>query len=128
MYKLIIILLLFLSPQQKELEYKAGKPTSKGIDNYTKQNESVFVGKYQKFIKDTLYNYYISTEDFTKFADYDSIELGRFYIPDEIIITNETKYKDYQLGLLTKFKKKLLNESDQFVEGVVMHELTHDYF
>jgi hypothetical protein len=127
MYKIVIILFLFLL-QQKELSYHSGKPTSKGVDEYIKTNESAFVKEYQIFVKDTLYNYYIHTQNFTEFADYDSIELGRFYIPDEIIITNETKYKDYSIDHFSKFKRKFLNENDQFVKAVVMHELTHDYF
>ena len=128
-----ILLILFsfalLSAQNVEqYQYKHGKPVSKGIDYYVKKNVDNFVNEYQAFIKDTLYNYYISTADFRDYADYDSLELGRFYIPDEIVINNEEEYYDYDIKYLSRFKRRIINEYNIFVKGVAMHELTHDYF
>lgn len=133
--KKIFLILLFLLPfgllslqKEEPALYKHGKPTSRGIDYYIKTNKENFVKEYQTFIKDTLYNYYVSADNFNTFPDNDSLELGRFYIPDEIIINNEEKYCDYEIKFVSKFKKRILTEYDMFVKGVVMHELTHDYF
>jgi hypothetical protein len=125
----ILLSLFFLSPiKEKEYPYKNGIPTSRGIEYYVKLNEQKIVNEYQAFVKDTLYDYYISTDNLSLYMDYDSLESGRFYIPNEIIITNELKYTDYELALVPKWKRKSLVESNQFVKAVLIHELTHVYF
>ena len=126
MKTLIFILLLFL-PQQ-ELEYKWGKPTSKGVDNYIQRNEHQFIIEYQNYVNDTLFlEPYISTDDLSKYYHYERGESGWFEYPDNIIIDNETKYLDYELKLLTEFEKSGYVETNMFVKAVVMHELTHCY-
>ena len=125
----ILLSLLILSPQKaNEYPYKNGVPTSKGIEYYIKINEQKIVNQYQAFVKDTLYDYYISTDDLSLYMDYDSLESGRFYIPNEVIITNELKYTDYELEFVSKMKRKTLIENNQFVKAVLIHELTHVYF
>lgn len=135
MRKLIIIFLtllpgfLFLATEKdKQYPYKNGIPTSKGILYYVKVNEEKIVNEYYGFIKDTLYSYYIEVDDLSLYTDYDSLESGRFYIPDEIIITSELKYTDYELKFLPKWKRNSLVENNEFVKAVMIHELTHVYF
>lgn len=131
-YNILVIITLSFSPEQ-ELQYKNGKPTSNGIDNYVKTNENQFIKEFQQYVNDSLYNdIFITTEDLSKRTDYDSLELGRTEIHNnysyEIIITNETKFSDYEINSLTpKGRKKKFNEYDQFVKATVFHELMHIY-
>jgi hypothetical protein len=125
---LLFILFLFIFfIQDYPYPYKNGKPTSKGIDSYIKDNERNFIEDYQQFIKDTLDYVEMETEDLTEYTDYDSLELGRFYIPNEIVISNQTKFIGYELSEFGKYKKTH-TESNKFVRSTVMHELTHLWF
>jgi hypothetical protein len=121
---LILLLLLFSSYIQEYPLNKKGKPTSNGINYYIKINEQNFINEYQKFINDTIYDIYIYTENLRNYSDYDSLELGRFYLPNEIIITNEEKFIGYELSKT----KRRLNETNQFVKATLFHELTHVYY
>jgi len=115
-----------IAQNQKVYPYKNGKPTSKGIDYYVKENQELLIEDYQKFIKDTLY-VEIETDDLTDYTDYDSLELGRFYIPNEIVISNQTKFAAYELSEFGKYRKKTF-DSNNLVRSTIMHELTHCWF
>ncbi len=104
-----------------------GVPTSKQIDYYVKQNETSFVERYQCFVKDTLYDVYIETDDLSEYTDFDSSELGRFYVPNEIIVTNEPKFISYNLRGLSKFERNT-SKSNAFIDACVIHEISHFYF
>jgi hypothetical protein len=123
----IITVLFFLLPQEEEYPYKNGKPTSRGIDYYVKVNEYQFVEDFQTFVKDTLYDVYIETDNLVDYTDYDSLELGRYYFPNSITITNETKFIAYEINELGKFRRTHV-ETNRFVRSTIMHELTHYYF
>ena len=123
----IFVLLFIIFIQSSPYPYENGRPTSKGINLYIKDNEGNLIEDYQIFIKDTLDYVEISTDDLTDYIDYDSLELGRFYIPNEIVISNQTKFIGYELREFGKFKKEH-TESNKFVRSAVIHELTHSWF
>jgi hypothetical protein len=128
---IIILLLLFGGISQtnsQELLYKHNRPTSKGISSYIKANEINFIEDFQKFVGDTLMDVYIEVDNLSEYTEHDSLELGRFYLPNDIIITNEEMFLDYRLQYLSKFRKGLYLENNQFVYATVMHELMHFYF
>jgi len=54
--------------------------------------------------------------------------MGYFERPDNIIISNEPRYIDYEVQRLSEYEKNRYREATQFVRGVVIHELTHCYF
>jgi hypothetical protein len=58
---------------------------------------------------------------------YETFELGIYYFPGDIIISNENKYIDYAVDSLS-FIKRNLTISNKFVKGCVFHELTHIWF
>lgn len=124
---LILISFLFLGTTQ-DYEYKRGRPTTKGIDAYVEANWLPFIADYQKFIGDTLFfEPFISTDNLSKYYDYTDGDAGYFERPDNIIITNEEKYIDYEVKLLSRYERNGYQEASMFVRAVVMHELTHCY-
>ena len=124
----LILILFLLLPQQEDL-YKRGRPTSKGVDNYVERNEYQFVKDYQNFVKDTLFfEPFISTDDLTDYYSYAEGDMGYYERPDNIIISNEPRYIDYEVRRLSQFERNRYLEATQFVRAVVMHELTHCYF
>jgi len=125
--RLLILTVLLLLPQQ-ELEYKWGRPTSKGVDKYIEANEYQFIIDYQNHVGDTLYfEPFISTDDLSDYVSYSRGEAGFFERPDNVVIHNRANYIDYELRLLSDFRKSQYREANKFVRGVVMHELTHAY-
>jgi hypothetical protein len=126
----ILISFLFLSFSQDKYKYPYdnGKPTTTGIRQYVKDNEEKFITEYSLFVHDTIYDAYFTTDKLSEYYDSDSNELGCFYIPNDIIITNEPLFIDYELNRLNKYNKKCLAESNRFVKGTAMHEMTHVYF
>ena len=128
MKAIVIALLLILTLNVSSQEYKWGRPTVKGIDAYVETNWLVFITDYQNHVGDTLfYEPFISTDDLSKYYNYTRGESGFFEHPDNIVVDNRTKYIDYELGMLSTFQRSQYRETNQFVRGVVMHELTHCY-
>ena len=127
-FLLSVFLLISISLFSQELEYKWGRPTTKGIDNYIETNWLVFIADYQEFIGDTLvYEPFISTDDLSDYYNYAQGDAGYFEYPDNIIIDNNPNFIDYELSNLSKFRRNQYREASMFVRGVVMHELTHCY-
>jgi len=128
---LVIISFLLLGVSQgvgQELEYKRGKPTSRGIDIYVEANWLVFIADYQNHIGDTLtFEPFISTDDFSDYYSYVEGDAGYFEHPDNVLINNKANYIDYELRLLSNYRKSQYREATMFVRAVVMHELTHAY-
>ena len=125
---LVLISFFFLGVSQ-DYEYKHGRPTTKGIDKYVETNWLVFIEDYQKFVGDTLvFEPFISTDDLSRYYNYTEGDAGYFERPDNILITNEEKYIDYELRLLSRYEKSRYREATMFVRAVVMHELTHCYY
>lgn len=125
---LVLISFLLLSTGQDK-EYKHGRPTTKGIDVYVETNWLVFITDYQNHVNDTLfYEPFISTDDLSRYYGFNYGELGYYEYPDNIIITNEPRYIDYELSRLSRYQRQRYRETNQFVRAVVMHELTHCYF
>jgi len=123
----ILLLLSLLSFSQDDL-YKWGRPTSKGVDVYVERNWLDFIDDYQDFVGDTLFfEPFISTDDLSDYYNYNRGDMGYFERPDNIIISNEPRYIDYELKRLSQYERSRYREATQFVRAVVMHELTHCY-
>jgi len=130
MKAVIIALLLVLSLNASSQEYKWGRPTTKGIDEYVETHwlDMEFISAYQKHVGDTLFlDPFISTDDLSKYVSYTRGESGFYEPPDNIVIDNRNHYIDYELGMLSESQRSRYVEANQFVRGVVMHELTHCY-
>ena len=122
-----ILFLLFITfnPQKEPNYNKNRKPSTYGINAYVKNNQLDIIKEYEYRI-DTLYDVYIYTENLSETSD--GNELGEFYLPDYIIITNEEKFVAYEFNLLSKFKQKTIPYNERTVKAVIFHELTHAYF
>lgn len=120
-----IIFFLFISFSiQKDPYYnKQGKPSTFGIEQTIKNNQDIYIKEYEYRI-DTLYDIYIFTENLSeKGLD----DLGNFYIPDYIIITNREEFIAYEFKDLSKFKQLTTSYADRTLKAVIFHELTHAY-
>ena len=117
--KILLIILLLV---QKDPMFNKGRPSTYGINTYIKNNEQSLIREYEYKIQDTLYDVNIFTEDLK------GDDLGEFYIPDYIIITNAEKFIAYEFSDFSKFKQKTTSYRDRTVKSVVFHELTHAYF
>jgi hypothetical protein len=124
-------LLSLLSFVPDDPPYKYGKPTTKGISDYIKTFEYDLVIEFKNYIKDTILDeaeVWIECDNLSEYTEHDTLELGRFYIPGDVIITNETLFLDYDINMMSKWKRSQYIETNQFVKATVMHELTHFYF
>jgi hypothetical protein len=123
MYKIAVIILIFFS--QKDPSYnKQGRPSTYGINTYIKNNEESLIREYEYRI-DTLYDVNIYSDDLDLSSDGD---LGEFYIPDYIVVTNKEKFISYEFNQLSRFKQRTVPYNERTVKAVVFHELTHAYF
>ena len=124
----ILYILLFLTifvPKQKDPRYnKQGYPSTYGIDKFIKENQDNLVKEYEYLIGDTLYDVNIFTENLSETS---KGELGMFYLPDYIIITDDEVYVEYEFKNLSKFRQRNITFKDRTVKAVVFHELTHAY-
>lgn len=121
MINFIFILLLFIF-QKDPLYNKEGRPSSWGINLFVKNNEQSLIKEYE-YLVDSLYDIAIFTEDLGEDGD-----LGEFYIPDQIVITNREKFIDYEFKSLSKFKQRTVSYTERTVKAVIFHEITHAYF
>lgn len=133
MKKIITILLILslsvitIGQNKKQYQYNNNIPTKYGIQHYVNANKNNVVKLVQDYIKDTIYSYDFKVEDLSEYSDYDSLKAGRFYPENEIIITNELKYYDYELNFVPKWKQKEYRSNTKFVKAVLIHELIHLY-
>ena len=134
--RILFILILFLfslqanAPQDKNAAKdayynRAHKPSTWGINAFIKNNHDNLILEYEMLV-DTIYDVYMYTENLTETSDGKS--LGEFYIPDQIIITNEERYTEYEFKNLSKYQQKVFPYTTRTVKAVVFHELTHAYF
>jgi len=127
MGKLISILFLIIQVGMSgEYPLKNGKPTSEGIKQYVEENAESLVREYQQFVGDTLYNVWIYAEELDDEPGTESMELG-WHFPHEIYISTVEKFEAYELENLTPHQRSRFKESNKFVRGVMIHELTHEY-
>jgi hypothetical protein len=124
----LLFILLLLVPVQSGTDYplKNGRPTSKGIDQYVEDNAEALTLEFEAFIKDTLYNTNIYTEDLSENGEHNPIELGNYY-PNEIFITNAEVFLAYELDDLPRKSRESMTSSNLFVKAAVYHELAHHY-
>ena len=122
LFPILFVLFLSFNPQKDPRFNKQGKPSTYGINDYIKRNELDLIKEYEYRV-DTLYEVYIGTEDLG-----DDTDLGEFYLPNDILITNREKFVGYEFKDLSKFKQKTLTYNERTVKAVVFHELTHAYF
>jgi hypothetical protein len=133
MIRFIVILLPLLFSQHfsrtQSRYYDRGKPTPEGIERFILENEHQLAQDYMNFVQDTLYYYHIWADEVPVYNEnaYETFELGIYYFPGDIIISNENKYIDYAVDSLS-FIKRNLTISNKFVKGCVFHELTHIWF
>ena len=116
--------------QEEKYPLKNGRPTTLGINYYAKKNENKFIKEFQELVKDSLYDVYITVDDIKQYTD-DPTTLGYCASgmgSSEIVITNEPRYIQYEYSMLTSYQKRTTLEANNFVKGVIFHELTHDYF
>jgi hypothetical protein len=127
---ILLLSLICLSSRQDKYPYPYhnNKPSTKGIIKYVEDNQEQIVMEYQQFVHDTIYDIYFETDNINEYYGSDSSELGYFYIPNSVVITNQEMFKDYELNNLSRYEKKSCDESNNFVKGVMIHEITHDYF
>jgi hypothetical protein len=100
---ILIILLNFQIQEDSRYFNNKHEPSSWGIKQFVDINQENIIKEYESKINDTLYDVYIYTEDL---SDYNE-ELGEFYVPDNIVITNQEKYIAYEFKDLTKFSQKI---------------------
>ena len=126
---MFLIILLLLVPVQEKQDYllKDGRPSSKGIDRYVEENAERLILEFQEYIHDTLYNANIYTEDLSKNADQNPLELGIYY-PNEIFINNAEVFIAYEVENLNRSSRDTILSSNLFVKTAVFHELMHHYF
>lgn len=124
----VLFILLLLVPLQEKPDYplKNGRPTTKGIDRYVEENAERLISEFQEFIGDTLYNANVYTEDLSKNADQNPLELGNYY-PNEIFINNAEIFIAYELKALNRSRRDTIISTNLFVKAAVFHELMHHY-
>lgn len=133
MQKIITIVLVLtnsafaFSQSKKQYEYHNNIPTKNGIQQYIDLNKSNVLNMIENFIGDSIRSFHIKTDNLSEYVDYDSLEAGRFYPEDEIIITNELKFYDYELDFVPKWKQKEFDNNTRFVKSVMIHEFIHVY-
>ncbi len=133
MQKVVTIVLVLattgfaLSQNKKQYQYDNNIPTKNGIHHYIDLNIGSILNTVENFIGDSIFSYSIKTDNLSEYQGYDSLEAGRFYPEDEIIITNEPKFHDYELIFVPKWKQKEFDFNTKFVKGVIIHELIHLY-
>jgi hypothetical protein len=132
-YKLAILIIFSSFVLQDQYPLKYGKPTTKGIELYVKNNKFKIISEVEKSINDTIFlDVEIIADDIRTYTDYDSLDLG-FHITyqdgsDEIIIDNQPTYAAYDIETISSIKKLFLTTFNGFVKTVIIHELIHTYF
>ena len=123
---LIIVLLITVVQEKPDYPLKNGRPTSKGIERYVEENAERLLLELQEFIGDTLYNANIYTEDLSKKAGQNPLELG-YYYPNEIFINSAEIFLAYELDGHSRSSRDTITSSNLFVKAAVFHELMHHY-
>lgn len=133
MQKLVSIVLMTIintlafGQNKRVYQYLNNIPTRYGIQHYIDLNQNHIIKTVENFIGDSIFSYNIKAENLSEYVNSDSIEAGRFYPDNEIVITNELKYYDYELNFVPKWRQKEFNYNTKFVKGVLIHELIHLY-
>lgn len=121
MFNIFYFLLFIIFCTQKDPMYnRQNMPSTWGITQYVEKNEKNIIDQYEQSI-DTLYDVYIYVENLGRNND-----LGNFYIPDQIVITNQEQYIGYNFNDLFPSQKKYFR-NERTVNSVIFHELSHAY-
>jgi hypothetical protein len=116
--------------QEEKLPLHNGRPTTFGINYYAKNNENKFIKEFEEMVDDTLYDVYITVDNIKKYTN-DPNTLGYCATgmgSSEIVITNEPRYIHYEYSMMTPYQRRSVLEANNFVKGVIFHELAHNYF
>ncbi len=125
--KFLIIAVVLILPKSDINYNRKGEPSSKGIYEFVSKNQTQILNEYMYKI-DTLYtDVYIEVIDFRDLYDYNTLELGRFYVPNAVMITCEEKFAAFEFKDLSKYTQKNFQPYENTVKGVIFHELTHAY-
>ena len=100
------------------------RPTTEGIREYVESRCDSLLAEYESRVG-TLYPVNVYTEDLSR---WDDAELGEFYVPNEVVVTDEERFVGYEFAGLPRFKQRSMLPGERTVKGVVFHELTHAYF
>jgi hypothetical protein len=126
---ILLLSLICVSTRQDKYPYKSGKPTTAGIEQYVMENSEKFVYEFQRFVHDTIYSdIYFETDNLSEYYGGDSTELGYFYIPNSVVVTNQPLFYDYELSFMSKYHRRSVVESNAFVKATMMHQIAHVYF
>lgn len=129
-FTLVLLLLttaFAYSQDKKKYQYENNIPTRYGIQHYIDLNAERVVKAVEDFIDDTIVSYSIKVDNLSEYQRYDSLEAGRFYPEDQIVITNQLKFYDYELNFVPKWRQKEFDLNTRFVKGILIHELVHLY-
>jgi hypothetical protein len=124
---LLITVTFAFGQDKKKYQYHNNMPTKYGIQHYIDMNQSDVVNTVEKFIGDTIISYSIKVDNLSEYQRYDSLEAGRFYPEDQIVITNQLKFYDYELDLVPRWRQREFDLNTKFVKGVLIHEFIHLY-
>ncbi len=126
-YSVLFIFVFLFSYEKDPMFNKYGRPSTYGITTYIDNNHDSIIKDYETRISDTLYDVFITVDNLS-YSEGNSEELGVFYIPDNIIVTNEEKYVAYKFSDLSRFRQNTSIYSERTLTAVLYHELTHAYF
>jgi hypothetical protein len=124
----ILAICLLLLPGQVGDEYplRRGKPTTKGIVRYVDEQGLRIIREYQEFMDDSLHDVGIVALEPDQIESTHPMEMGH-YFPHEAYITTAEAYEAYEVDQLKPERRRKLKESNRFVKGIIIHELTHAY-
>lgn len=123
---IFVFLFLLLLPQKHDPYYNKDRvPSSYGIEKFINENADNLIAEYEYKV-DTIYDVYIYAEKNSD--EFDSLQLGLFYLPDYIYISTQEKYLEYEFKNLSKYQQRNIQSYQRTVKGVLFHELSHAYF
>lgn len=102
-------------------------PKTEEIQNYVIENEQNVINEYSEFVKDSIGEFYFYPDNLENYVDTHPAELGVYrHMSRQATINNQEKY----LALEKKYFKKIeiSASTNAFVKGVMIHELSHNYF
>lgn len=102
-------------------------PKTSEIEEYVYSNSEKIIKEYSNFINDSIENFYFEVDDLEYYTDNSEGELGYYdHLSRGAVINNQEKYLSLEKKEFEKMKASA--SSNAFVKGVMIHELSHNYF